>query len=211
VDPRNILNSGELLILPVVRILAHRGQVKEMHDLFDTMVVQNYHKYAIKLTPCRPIFKPLITLLDIWHDPDSGYPDFSEVVEWLLLEKSAAMDDFVDSIYVKLGWAPNTVTADLCLRVAKKLDAEGGDIEKMQNLVKKGIAAERKAAWKMMDNKGNVMLAAAHEIHVPVSQDRMDFSTQLGMDCGKDAVSSVGAKADQTGLHTSLGLVKLSP
>jgi hypothetical protein len=56
-----------------------------------------------------------------------------------------------------------------------------------------------------------VTLAAAHEIHVvPVSQDRMDFAIQLGMDCGEDAVSSVGAKADQTVIHTSLDLVKLS-
>jgi hypothetical protein len=35
-----------------------------------------------------------------------------------------------------------------------------------------------------------VTLVAAHEIHVvSVSQDRMDFPLQLGMDCG------VGAKA----------------
>ena len=81
----------------------------------------------------------------------------------------------------------------------------------MQNLVKKGIAAEQKAAWKMRDDKRNVTLAAAHGIHVPVSHDRMDFSTQLGMDCGEDTVSSVGARADQTVLHTRLGLVKLSP
>jgi hypothetical protein len=55
-----------------------------------------------------------------------------------------------------------------------------------------------------------VTLAAADEIHVvPVSQDRMAFAIQLGMDCVEDAVSSLGTKMDQAVLHTSLGLMKL--
>jgi hypothetical protein len=207
-DPTNVLNSCELL-LPVVRIMAYRGEVKAMRDLFDDMVVQNYHKYEIKFTPCRPIFKPLIMLLDIWHDPDN-YPDFSEAVEWLLVEENAAMDDFFDSMYVKLGWAPNTVTADLCLRVAKKLHAEGGDIEKVKILVKKGMGAARKAEWKMKDEEGNVKLLVSHEIHEPVSQQLMDFVDGLGMDSDFDGAESLGVKADQNTLQTSFGLVRLS-
>jgi hypothetical protein len=207
-DPSNILNSCELL-LPVVRIMAYRGQVKRMRDLFDDMVVQNYHKFEVKFTPARPIFKPLIMLLDIWHDPDN-YPEFSEAVEWLLEEGSAVTDDFLDNMYVKLGWGPNTMTADLCLRFAKKLHGEGGGIEKVEKLVKKGIDAARNVEWKMKDDEGNVKFPVAYEIHEPVSEELMAFASELGMDSDLDAGSLCGHKPDHATLQTSFGLVRLS-
>jgi hypothetical protein len=207
-DPSNILNSCELL-LPVIRIMAYRGQVKQMRDLFDDMVVQNYHKFEIKFTPARPIFKPLIMLLDIWHDPDN-YPEFSEAIEWLLEEGSAETNDFLDNIYVKLGWGPNTMAADLCLRFAKKLHGDGGEIERVQKLVKKGIDAARNVEWKMKDDEGNVKLPVAYEIHEPVSEELMAFASELGMDSDLDAGSLFGPKPDHATLQTSFGLVRLS-
>jgi hypothetical protein len=70
-EPDNILNCCCILLYPIVRLRSFGGGMKKMCDMFDEQVIQNFHKYKIKFTPWRILFKPLPMLLDnMWHDPD---------------------------------------------------------------------------------------------------------------------------------------------
>lgn len=205
-EPDNILNSCELL-LPVMRIQAYRGEVKEMRDFFDVQVVQNYTKFEIKFTPCRVIFKPMVWLLEIWHDPDN-FAELSEAVDWLLEEESnGVINDFLDTIYVKLGWACNTMTSDLILRVAKKLHSDGGDREKVESLVKLGMKAAMSAEWKMKNDGGDVILPVAFEIQEPVTRQLTEFAEELGLEIDLGNIGRNGKLSKP--LETSFGLVVL--
>jgi hypothetical protein len=208
-DPSNILNTSELLH-PILRMLKPRGEEKRLRDLFQERVVDNYEKFEIKFTPGLPIFKPLLMLLDICHDP-LGYPDseFEKHVEWLLDESNANIDDFLDSILVKLAWAPNTMVAELCLLFARKLQASNGDMGKVQGLVVKGVKAARKADWKMKDESGNVTLPIAYEMHEPVMTQLQSFAERLGVTV-ENETSLISEDTGKESLITSLGEVRLA-
>jgi hypothetical protein len=206
-DPKNVLNSCELL-LPVVRILCAKGENKRMRDLFHKQVVENFEKYDVASTPCRPILKPLVMLLDIRYDP-GNYPEFEEAVQWLLEETNAVTDDFLDNIYIKLGWAPNTVTAELCLCFAKKLQEAGGDLDQVCALVRKGLLAARKAAWKMLDTESNVILPVAFEVHEPVEKELFRYAESLGLKDVPQSASTVPPTDEMATLKTSFGAVRL--
>jgi tetratricopeptide (TPR) repeat protein len=207
-DASNILNTSELLH-PILRMLKPRGEEKRLRDLFQERVVDNFEKFEIKFTPALPIFKPLLMLLDICHDP-LGYsdPEFEKDVTWLLDENHGNVDDFLDSILVKLGWAANTMVAELCLLFARKLQASNGDMSKVQGLVVKGVKAARKADWKMKDESGNVTLPIAYEMHEPVMTQLQSFAERLGVTVEKESL--ISEDTGKESLITSLGEVRLA-
>jgi hypothetical protein len=146
-------------------------------------------------------------LLDLWHDPDN-FADFPEALEWLLEEGNGVMDEFLDSMYVKLGWSPNTMSSDLLLRAAKKWHTEGGDETKVKSLVDKGIIVARNAERKMKDADGVVRLPVAYEAQEPVSRQLIEFANELGMDIDSVNIASDDLTTDKP-LQTSFGLVML--
>ena len=122
-------------------------------------------------------------------------------------------NDFVDNMFVKLGWAPNTIWAELYLRVAKKLREQGGKLATVKDLVRKGLLASRSSEWKMMDwedsnaTEQRVMLPIAHEIQVPTSIELRLLAHRLGVE-EPEKVSPVPTSQQQP-LSTRLGLVRL--
>ena len=209
-DPGNILNTCELL-LPVIRLLKPLGEEKRMRDLFNEHVVQNYEKYDVKFTPCRPIFRPLLMLLDVCHDPH-GYANFDEDLEWLLEGDNGVTNDFLDTIYAKLGWAPNTLAAELCLRFARKI--EGVNDEQSKAIIRKGLRLLRVAESKIKDCDGNIRLPVAYEIHEPVAAELESFAHDMMIEIeGNNHEESEHSRQNvpmQEPLRTSLGLVRLS-
>jgi hypothetical protein len=122
------------------------------------------------------------------HDPDK-YPGLDDAVQSLQEEGNAITAGFFDGIFYKLGWASNTMNADLYLRVARKLHAEGGDLSKLRTLVSNGITAGRKAEGKMKYDNCKVHFPAAYEIHVPVFEVPLAFAFELGMDIPVEPVA----------------------
>jgi tetratricopeptide (TPR) repeat protein len=211
-DPSNILNSCELLF-PIIRVLKPQGQEKRTRDMFDEHVVQNYSKHEIKFTPCRCVFEPMLMLLGICHDP-VDYPTFEEDLAWLLEEKNGIFDDFIGNIFAKLGWSPNTLSAELCLRFAKKLYAKedgAGDMDKVKALVEKGCLCIQKAEPTMRDDDWEIELPIAYEIHEPVAIELREFAGELGIvaAASERSVQSVDAPVEKP-LRTMFGLVQLS-
>jgi tetratricopeptide (TPR) repeat protein len=185
-DPKNVLNSCEML-LPIIRILKNRGEEKRMRRLFHEHVQENFHRHFGKdgVTPCLPIFRPLLLLLDICNEAEEC-PDLADGVEWLLEdEANGDMPDFLDSVYVKLCWSPNSMVAELCLRLAKKLTS---DRDKIALLVK-GLKLARKADGKMKDEEGNVKLPIAYEIHEPVYTELKSMAEMYGVQLGDGTIS----------------------
>ena len=184
-DPKNVLNSCEML-LPIIRILKNRGEEKRMRRLFDEHVQENFHRHFGKdgVTPCLPIFRPLLLLLDICNEAEEC-PDLVEGVKWLLEdEANGDMPDFLDSVYVKLCWSPNSMVAELCLRLAKKVTSESDKIA----LLMKGLKLARKADRKMKDEEGNVKLPIAYEIHEPVYTELKSMAEMYGVQLGDGTI-----------------------
>ena len=180
-DPKNVLNSCEML-LPIIRILKPRGEEKKMRDLFYKHVVQNFDRHFGKdgVTPCLPIFKPMLMLLDICHDP-VNFPDFAGAVEWLMDDENGVPPDFMDSVYTKLCWSPSSLVAELCLRVAQILRKENGNEADTIKLINKGLRLATKADRKLKDEEGRVMLPISYEIHEPVLEQLRDMGVSYGI------------------------------
>ena len=115
-DEKNIFNTFELF-LPVIRV-GKAGNPKAMRDLFDKQVVHNFHKHDAGYTLCGPILEPLLMLLSLYAG-DCDSRKVQDVATWLTTRESVVMDDFLDNLYSRLGWAPNSMVAELCLLVAK--------------------------------------------------------------------------------------------
>jgi tetratricopeptide (TPR) repeat protein len=204
-DPKNILNTFELL-LPVIRILRSRGEANAMLKLFDFNVVQNFHKYEVKSTLCRPILKPLLMLLQMLGTPNSGSKtDVGEKVTWLLVEENGVMSDFVDNLYSRLGWSPNSMTAELCLLVVKKLREQGGSEESIRKLTQKGLTATMTADFNMKDDEGKVCVPIAYEIHEPVMEELVKLAEGFGISWEQTRDKEVTGES----LRTSLGVATL--
>ncbi|CAB9503434.1 adenylate cyclase 10 (soluble) [Seminavis robusta] len=204
-DPKNVLNMCEML-LPILRIYVPRGDEKRMRSLFKKYVIDNYEKHFVKhdkTSPCSPVFKPLMLLLDIRHDP-SNFKDFEDIVEWLIEEENGVVPDFLDSVYTKLCWSPNTMTAELCLRVAEQLIARHGDVGDTEALILKGLELCQKADKKIKDKNNTVKLPIAHGMNDPVfSELKVLAVTQniqwLSEEDGHNSTglaSSLGSKLD---------------
>jgi tetratricopeptide (TPR) repeat protein len=215
-DPKNILNTFELL-LPVIRIQRSRGQANAMRKLFDFNVVQNFHKYEVKSTLCRPVLKPLLMLLQMLGS-NSGSTDVGEKVTmllgeenvtWLLVEENGVMSDFVDNLYSRLGWSPNSMTAELCLLVVKELREQGGSEESIRKLVQKGLKATMTADFNMKDEEGKVLIPTAYAIHEPVMDELVKLADGLGISWEDTQKQASDQAVTGKSLRTSLGVVTL--
>lgn len=185
-DPKNVLNSCEL-ILPLIRILKNRGQEKRMRKLFHKEVVQNFEKHFGKdgVTPCLPVFRPLLLLLDVCSE-DEECPDLISGVEWLVSdEENGVPPDFLDSVYTKLCWSPNSMVAELCLRLAKKVTNQRDKVV----LIEKGLTLSRKADRKMKDVEGNVKLRIAYDMHEPIYNEIKQMAETYGIDSHETSTS----------------------
>lgn len=124
-ETKNVLNTVELL-LPAIRILKSEGQAKWMSDLFEQHIMKEFQSLGKRATLCQPILLPLSMLLKVAGDTKHT-SNITDIVTWLLTDKNGEFEDFLDYLYSKLGWAPSTMTAELCLLCATRL------IEKSNN------------------------------------------------------------------------------
>ena len=181
-DPKNILNTTELL-LPVFRILKPLGEAKRLLALFEEHVIQNFYKHFGKdgVTPALPMFKPMTLLLKMCHDPKS-IPNFVETAEWVADEENIQIPDFLDSVWCKLCWAPNTVVAELCLRMANKLIEDSGETWLVEKLLIKGLKKSVQIHRKVTNvEDGVVTLPIANGMHAPVYEELREIADVMGI------------------------------
>jgi hypothetical protein len=107
----------------------------------------------------------------------------------------------LDNLYSKLGWAPNSITAELCLVVAKRVRNDS----QAKILVQKGVFLARKVERKLSGGNGVIM---AYEIHKSVMEDINAMAESLGV---LSEVEHPSLEAVTTGppLKTSLGEIRL--
>ena len=184
-DPKNVLNSCEL-ILPLIRILKNRGQEKRMRKLFYEEVVQNFHRHFGKdgVTPCLPVFRPLLLLLDVCNETEEC-PDLVDGVEWLVSdEENGVPPDFLDSVYTKLCWSPNSMVAELCLRLAKRISSQ----RDKEVLIEKAWTLSSKAERKMKDVEGKVKFQIAYEMHEPIYYEIKQMAESYGIELHEESI-----------------------
>jgi hypothetical protein len=190
-DPKNVLNTCEL-VLPVIRILKQHGQEERMRNLFGEHVVQNFHKHFGKdgVTPCLPVFRPLLLLLGVCSDSQES-PDLVDGVEWLVSdEENGIPPDFLDSVWTKVCWSPNSLVAELCLRLAKKVNSQQDKVV----LLKKAIKLSTKADKKMKDVEGAIKFRIAYEMHEPIFHEIKQMAETYGIGMYSGSLSSLSDK-----------------
>ncbi|KAL3925993.1 MAG: hypothetical protein SGILL_000040 [Bacillariaceae sp.] len=209
-DPKNVLNSCEML-LPIVYIYKTRGQENRMKNLFQKYVISNHDRYfKEKSSPCAPVFKPLMMLLSICHDP-SGFPDLADAVEWLVVEEHGVASEFLDSIYTKLCWSQHSLTAELCLRLAKRLIDTNGDLSDTQILILKGLHLAKKADKKMKNTRGVVNLPIAYALHKPVYDELREIAVEMGVSSNDDFESFHNSSVGHSSFSSSIADPKNLP
>ena len=234
-DPKNILNTCHMMI-PVVRLFKPLGKYRRVRDMFQRDVVDNRDKYDIK-TPCRPVFKNVLMLLDICEDPEKFCTDDSNI-EWILDGDNLILVDFLDNIFTKGCYSPHTMGAEICLRAARYFHQSKGatghnecpanDLldEKIHKLLMKGNRLADIAERKIMDvTKSKILYPMAHEIHEPVvigleemsekyGVSKMNGEKEAGDVSSNDAASkisnSTSAGEGSIWLKTRLGPVRLA-
>jgi hypothetical protein len=98
-----------------------------------------FYRHEINSTPCRIVFEPMLILLGICHDP-VDYPTFREDVGWLLDENNGVLTIF--SATCTPSWMVSQhIDGEVCLRFAKKLHEEDGDIDRSCLRIKRAVYA----------------------------------------------------------------------
>jgi hypothetical protein len=124
--------------------------------------------------------------LDICSEEDEC-PDLAGGVQWLVEdEMNGEMPDFLDSVYVKLCWSPNSMVAELCLHLVTDNDRV--------SLIEKGLKMARKADRKMKDEEGKVKLPIAYEIHEPVYTELKNMAQMYGVVLPEHGTISFGTQ-----------------
>jgi hypothetical protein len=199
-DTDNVLNTFELLI-PVIRLLKPQGEAKALSDIFEEHIMKKLPQ--CKTTLCRPVLRPLSTLLKICGNI---LTDLNGTVEWLLDENNGVIDEFLDNLYSKLGWAPNSITAELYLITAKII--LGTDQTRGTALLRKGLQLAQKVEKRLKDDQGVVLLPVAYEIHEPLMKELQAMADALGLSYLVDPEDSSAHISSTIALKSSLGGVR---
>ena len=177
-DPKNILNSFELLY-PIICILYRRGQASRMRQLFEDHVLIPFQTHYGKdgMTPCLPLFKPMTVLLNLCSSGDNPMTkeQEDECAQWLIEERNGVIKDFLDQVFLKIGWSPNTITAECCQRMAARMPPS----DKRRKLIKKGIEIARGVRDNCLDKAGNLKFPIAHSVNAPVLDELENLERQL--------------------------------
>jgi len=158
-NPRNVHNFV-CLLYPIMGIMKDRAP-QRMKELFEEYVIDNYDKYYRNegaKTPCAPMFDPLTLLLGMCADEEAFAidPHLESYISWGAEEKSGVCSEFLDSIMSDYGWAPHTMTADMCLRLSRYASGD----EKKKLIAKSRLLTSR-VNHKLMSEEDKVVLHAA--------------------------------------------------
>mmetsp|Transcript_1656 Transcript_1656/g.2066 ORF Transcript_1656/g.2066 Transcript_1656/m.2066 type:complete len:208 (+) Transcript_1656:3-626(+) len=158
-NPRNVHNYV-CLLYPIIGIMKDKAP-KRMKELFELYIIENYDKYYRNEganTPCAPMFDPLTLLLGITSDEVlfSIDPDLEDYISWAAKEENGVCSEFLDSIMSDYGWAPHTMTADMCLRLSKFASGE-----QKKQLIAKSRNLTSRVNEKLLNNEATVVLHAA--------------------------------------------------
>jgi hypothetical protein len=153
-----------------------------MAALWNEYVVQNFQKYFPQgNTPAKPMVLPVQTLLEMCQFGDD-YKHFDTTIAWMLKADLDLIPDFLDSVYTKLCWSPNTLCAEICLRCAKRLKTKQGNREQIQELIHKGLSMAKTSLRKMKDEEGEIILPIAYAMYEPVVDELQELSAEYGVD-----------------------------
>ena len=162
-DIRNVHNAFVLLI-PSLWVMKENNLAQAARINFEKYVTEPFHVYYPEgsFTPLLPLFKPITMLFDLAYyssSADERSPYFEEYLQWALDAVHLRPPLIMNSVG-GYGRLPGTVTSEICLFLAMKLE-NGPDREK---LVKNGLEVASEALTYAIEN----MLTAAEMFTRPI-------------------------------------------
>jgi hypothetical protein len=205
-ETKNVLNTFELLY-PVIRLQKENGKAAVMLDVFEMFVMREYKAMVQKVTLCRPVLTPLSMLLRVSSDPDGPLEHIGDILNFLNGGESHPIKAFWDRLYSKLGWAPNSIIAELCMLVAKRIVAlDDSDSKEAKKLVQKGLYLTKLVAFR---HKGLIGVECAVEINEKVLRGLTSMAESMGCLSGVEEPIETEVIAGRP-LKTDLGEIRFA-
>jgi len=137
-DPKNVHNAF-CLLYPVVIALKENGLPLKARDIFQTRVVDPFEEHFGPggSTYSKPMFRPILTVLDLQGREDQDVEKIDEFTSWALDENN--FEQKVASC--ELAWAaysasPKALLGEICFSLAKRQEV----IENKSHLLQKAIS-----------------------------------------------------------------------
>ncbi|KAL9178556.1 hypothetical protein ACHAXT_001894 [Thalassiosira profunda] len=136
-DPKNIHNMF-CLVYAIVIFLDENGLAWKARDLFQERVVDAFEEHfgSGGSTYSKPMFKPVLTMLDLHVNEQQEINNLDELVAWAFDEKSFEQTlTSSDKTWASFSANPKAVTAEICFSLAKRREC----LENRNRLLRKAI------------------------------------------------------------------------
>jgi len=162
------------------------GKALSLLELFEQYVIGTFEKTKAKdgRSPCQHLFKPAPMWLRLCAEKEClPYNGMDEDICWVLndFEPENKSWDALDMIYTNTCWSPNTSVAEICLRLAWRLDA--GSEERKKQLVERGLLLVKKCAQNI---KCGNKISLVHDHNAAVFKKLRVIAEDIGVDVADD-------------------------
>jgi hypothetical protein len=166
-----------MIIYPLLWVLKDNARTLDAKDLFEKHVMGAFREGDLdsSLTPCAPIFEPILMLLNL-SAGTATETDRLTYTEWALLEGNLQFGSELNSLMGHAGRYPDTISSEICLLLAKG-NANAEDKSKL-TLVGLAIAME------------TTSLAEEEGMIVAGSQAKSVYEGLVAMASKQDRISS---------------------
>ena len=113
-DPKNAHNSFCLLYTVVVT-MKENGMALEAHDLFRSRIVEPFEEHfgSNGSTFSKPLWKPLLMLLDLQRNQDKAIDNIDEYLAWALDENNYTIRPIIENSMGNFGPTPKAVFGEI--------------------------------------------------------------------------------------------------
>jgi hypothetical protein len=138
-----------------------------MREILETCVIRPFYDFYGEdgFTYCLPLYKPTAVLLEVCGD--EPIDKIEERVDWALSDGLIFVTKTHDLGLGNYGTAGNTVCAEICLCLARRIH----DAEKRQKLLAKGVFLARVAQRRCEGKEDNAAMPTARQRNTPILRD----------------------------------------
>jgi len=124
-DAGNVHNAF-VMVVPIVWVYKEAGKSSEAFEIFNQFVLEPFKQHFTDgaFTFFMPLYEPIKCLLDLTANQYSiSLEKLEEYLEWALVDENLCLPSIMNSSHY-LGRLPNSVTAEICLVLSRRLNKE---------------------------------------------------------------------------------------
>ena len=157
-DPKNVHNSFCMFYSSIIA-MKENGMALQARDVMILRIVEPFDEHfgSGGSTFSKPLFYPILMLLDLQGNQDRPVERIDEYFEWVSDEKNFTIcSAFFESAWAAISVSPNVILGEVCYYLAKR----SNDVEVRNRLIRNGsgviakaVAATESLPWANMHAK----------------------------------------------------------